>query len=188
MHDIEHLLALLVSRPIDHEEVVRALLIPRAQGAHVRRDDDILRIPQRIVGGQGLRVCDVEGRAGQLLCVQRVDQGRLVDQAAARDVDDERLASGQDVEFRAAEEVARRGRERERDDECVETRGEEGVQRFGRCAAVPCPRQRSRRIARVGDHVAVVFARGRSWAGRGCVGVDVGAERAEDAGGCTAQK
>lgn len=54
----------------------------------MRRNQHIRCIPQRIVGGQGLRVRDVEGRACNLFGFQGANEGRLVDYFAAGDVGD----------------------------------------------------------------------------------------------------
>ena len=55
---------------------------------HVRRDDDVRCIPDRIVGRQRLRREDVEDGAGDASGLQRLDQRRLVDERSARDVDE----------------------------------------------------------------------------------------------------
>lgn len=53
----------------------------------MRRHDHILHVPQLRVRGEGFRVGDVEGGAGELGGFQRVDQAGLVDDGAARGVD-----------------------------------------------------------------------------------------------------
>ena len=58
------------------------------RGAEVRREDEIRQPAQRGIRGQRLHLEDVERRGGDLLALQRLDQRRFIDQAAARAVDD----------------------------------------------------------------------------------------------------
>ena len=55
----------------------------------MRRDDNVLGVPQRAVRGEGFRVRDVETRAAQEAGVQRGDEGGLVEDRAARDVQEQ---------------------------------------------------------------------------------------------------
>ena len=177
--------------PIRKPQIKHAIQVLDAQRTDVGRDDDVLRVPQRIVLGQGLGVGDVEGGAGQRVVVQRGDQRGLVDNRAARDVDDERALGallaetrlcgawrrrGQEAKLLGAEQVPRRGRQGERDEQRVEPRAQERVQRFLARPAVPCRRDAAVRVAGPGHPVAGVLARlgRRAWTRR--VGVDGGAE------------
>ncbi len=56
-------------------------------GAEVRREDDVPRRAQRAVGRERLRIEHVERGAGQPAVVERLDERRLVHDAAARAVD-----------------------------------------------------------------------------------------------------
>lgn len=109
----------------------------------------------------------------------------MVEQPASRDVDQEARfgPAAQDLEFLAPKEVARRRCQRQADDQRVEPGGQERVQCRLRRSAVPGLRDRAVRVARAGDEVACVGARGRRRARRRGVCVDGGAERGEDAGG-----
>ena len=62
--------------------------LPEAR--RVRRQDDVRRLPQRMIGRQRLLRKDVERRAAEVAAVQRVDQGVGVDDLRAADVDDDR--------------------------------------------------------------------------------------------------
>ena len=151
----------------------------------MRRDDDVLRIPQRIVFGEWFRIRHVERRAAQLLGIQRVDQGGLVEDLAAGDVDNEgAAAAGEDVELGRAEQVGRRRCQGQRHDEHVEVLGQEAVQvRLGR-PAVPRDRDAAVRVAGVRHVVALVGAGGGRQPWGGGIGEDVGAERVEGACHC----
>ena len=54
--------------------------------AHMRRNQHIGRIPQRVIGRQRLGIGDVERSARNLLGLERLDQSGLVDDLPARDV------------------------------------------------------------------------------------------------------
>ena len=56
----------------------------------VRADEHVRQIPERALGRQRLLLEDVERGAAQPPGAQRVDERRLVDDVAARDVDDDR--------------------------------------------------------------------------------------------------
>ncbi len=80
------------ARPSEAHEIVRRGTrnpvrrdASRAAGA-VRRDQQVRRAPQWIVRRQGLRIGDIEPRAGNLAGGQRRFQRDLIDDAAARDV------------------------------------------------------------------------------------------------------
>ncbi len=53
----------------------------------MRRQHHVLHVPQRGILGQGFRVGDVEGGAGELMGLQGVQQRGLVDDGATGDVD-----------------------------------------------------------------------------------------------------
>jgi hypothetical protein len=152
----------------------------------MRRDDDILGIPQRIVLRQRLRIHDVERGTAQLAVVQRLDQSGLVDDLAARGVDDEGAAAGENVEFGSAEQVRRRGRQGQGYDQHVEVLGQERVQVgfVGGRARVPGDGDRAVRVAGAGDVVTLVGAGGGRRAWGGGVGEDVCAEGGKGAGHC----
>ena len=90
----------------------------------MRRQDHVGRVPQRVVGGQGFRVGDVEGGAAETAVVvvvvvvargaratlERGDELVLAQDYPARDVGQEGLASAQDGEFGRAQQMARVGR------------------------------------------------------------------------------
>ena len=61
-----------------------------AAAADVGRDDDVRHPPQRIVGRQRHVGKDIEAGAGDLAGLQVLDQRRLVEHAAAREIDQER--------------------------------------------------------------------------------------------------
>ena len=63
-------------------------LVRRAR--QMRREQQVGRVAQRRVGGQRLLREDVERRAGELARAQRLDERGLVDQRAARRVDEQR--------------------------------------------------------------------------------------------------
>src|SRR5690606_32390752 len=69
-------------------EDLQAADVPAGEDAGaVGRDHDVLHVPERAVGGHGLGIEDVERRAGQTAAVERLFQGRDLDDAAAGDVD-----------------------------------------------------------------------------------------------------
>src|SRR5581483_12417258 len=55
----------------------------------VRREQHVRHFPERMFGGERLAEENVEGGTAQFSVLQRVDQGRLVDDGAAADVDDD---------------------------------------------------------------------------------------------------
>lgn len=57
----------------------------------VRRQDDILRRPERVALRNRLLGHDVERRAREMPRIERLDERRLVDRIAAADIDDERI-------------------------------------------------------------------------------------------------
>ena len=65
----------------------------------MRRDEQIGRVPQRVVRGQRFRGGHIQRGAGQLALLQHPDQGGLMDNAPARDDDEKglRLQQGQFV-------------------------------------------------------------------------------------------
>src|SRR6185295_7166649 len=54
----------------------------------VRRDDDVARLPQRVIGRQRLGIRDVEPGASDLAAIERIDERRGDYTATARDVDE----------------------------------------------------------------------------------------------------
>lgn len=184
VNQVKHLLSTFPPLQIRKQHIKRPLAVLCAQPTNMRRDDDILGIPQRIVLRQRLRIHDVERGTAQLAVVQRLDQSGLVDDLAARDVDHEGAAAGENVEFGSAEQVRRRGRQGQGYDQHVEVLGQERVQVgfVGGRARVPGDGDRAVRVASAGDVVALVGAgRGRCARGGG-VGEDVCAEGGEGAG------
>ena len=87
----------------------------------VRRPDDVGELEQRLALGQRLRVEDVEPRAGDASLAQRLDERVLVDDRAARNVDEEggRLHQPQPARV---EQTARLVRQRAGDDDDVGVR------------------------------------------------------------------
>ena len=76
--------------------------------AHMGRDQHIRRLPQRIVRRQRLRIGNIPGRTRNLLGLERLNQRRLVDDLAARDIRDVRprgIRLVQDGELRPGQEV-----------------------------------------------------------------------------------
>ena len=113
--EVKHPITLLAPLEIRHQNIKSPLTILGTQPTDVRRDDDVLCIPQRVVFGEGFRVRDVEGGATQLAVVEGGDEGGLIEDLAAGDIDDEGSGSwavgvgvgvaGEDVEFGGAEQV-----------------------------------------------------------------------------------
>ena len=68
-------------------------LVRRA--GQVRREQEVGRVAQRRVGRQRLLGEDVERGAGELARAQRLDERRLVDERAARGVDEQRARAQQ---------------------------------------------------------------------------------------------
>lgn len=135
-----------------------ALVVRRRRAADVRRDDDVLGAPQRVAVGQRLRVRHVEGGAADQARVQGLDQVRRVDDGPARDVGDEGLLGGEDLELGGREQVRRLVGQREGDDEEVEPRGEEGVELFLGVAREPLRGEYTLGIAEAGRGVGLVSA------------------------------
>ena len=176
------------------------------------RHDTVRRIPQRIPLRQRLRVRDIQRRAAQALFpfaepsallrhdgrvgLARRDRGlavvgvrfeggdevRLDDDLAARDIGDEGVALGEDVELRRAEQVVRLLGQRHADDQPVDVLREEVVQRGAVQPAVPGAGDAAVRVAGAGhDEAAVVLAL-RGGARGGGEGDDVHAHRVGDVG------
>ena len=89
-------------------------VVVAGEGGTVGRDDHVVHLPQRRVLGERFGLEDVEGTACDRAGPERLDQRRLVDDAAAGDVDEIRvLAHG--GEFVGADQAlcrsaGRRGR------------------------------------------------------------------------------
>lgn len=126
--------------PVGEPQVVGTVGILDAQGADVGSDDDIFGVPQRVIFGQWLRVCHVEGGAGQRLIVQGLDQRGLVDDRSTGNVDDECAFGaflpglelwgigcwgGEEGEFFLAEEMSRCGCQWKSDQQCIEAGAQE---------------------------------------------------------------
>lgn len=171
--------------PIRHKQIKRAVDILLPQRTHMRRDDHILRIPQRIVFRQGFRVRHIQRRPAENLIIQRRDQGLLIQNRATGDVDQERFRSSssfglgraastpEQSKFLGSKQAPCRRRERQSDDKRVQARREKRVQRCLGGATVPCHREAAVRIAGARDEVAIVTAGGRTCAWGGGVSVDV---------------
>jgi len=123
VNQVKHLLSMFPPLQIRKQHIKRPLAVLCAQPTNMRRDNDIFGIPQRIVLRQRLRIHDVERGTAQLAIVQRLDQSGLVDDLAARDVDHEGAAAGENVELGSAEQVRRRGRQGQGYDQHVEVLG-----------------------------------------------------------------
>ena len=78
----------------------------------VRRQHDVVERPQRIVGGNGFDGEDIEPRAGDLAARERFRQSRLIDDGAARRVDEIGIGAHQ-AEFAFADDAARGRRQRQ---------------------------------------------------------------------------
>src|SRR5438876_7459573 len=57
---------------------------------HVRRDDDVVELPERAVGRQRLDLENVDDGTANVAGAKRGQQASLIDNAAARDVDQQR--------------------------------------------------------------------------------------------------
>jgi hypothetical protein len=122
IHNIKHLLPLLPPRPVLNEQPIRPLPILPPQCTNMWRDNRILRRPQRIPLRQRLRIRNIQCRTEENLIIQSLDKGRLIDQPASRDVNDEAgtgflvrgggrgVSLSQYGELGGAEEVFCRGR------------------------------------------------------------------------------
>lgn len=71
----------------------------------MRRNNNIRRPPQGVVLWQRLRIRHVQRCPAKLVRLQRFHQGGLVDDAAAGDVDEQGLFSGEDFELLCGNEV-----------------------------------------------------------------------------------
>lgn len=92
---------------VDLQHLERALGVRLPDAADVRRDRHVRRAPQRVVRRQRLGCGDVEGGAPQVAALERGDERRLVDDAAAADVGDEGVPARQDAELGCREQVRR---------------------------------------------------------------------------------
>ena len=94
-----------------------AVLVAVRIAAEMREDRHVLGLPQRIVGRQRLLREHVERGAGDLSRFQRLDQRRLVDHAAARDIDQigGRLHGGEHLRADDAARLRRQRRQRHQD-------------------------------------------------------------------------
>jgi len=94
-----------------------------AQRGRVRRDEDVRRPPEDVIGRQRLLLKHIEDRAPQLPALQRAGERRLVDDRSASRVDEHR-ARRQRGEQAGVDEVTRPGGVRHHADQVVEIRCE----------------------------------------------------------------
>jgi hypothetical protein len=90
------------------QDLKRALSIHIRTATDMRRNQHIWCRPQRVISRQRLRVRDVKSRAADEAVFERLDERRLVDDLAARDIGDEcaaRVGLVEQVEFVGGEEV-----------------------------------------------------------------------------------
>ena len=87
---VEHRLARPPPLHVDVQQLHAPLGIVLGRARDVRRDEAVLGRPQRVPVRQRLRVRDVQTRRADAAFVQRLHQRGVVDQAAPRDVDDDR--------------------------------------------------------------------------------------------------
>lgn len=121
----------------------------------MRRDDDVLLLPQRVVFRQRLRIRDIKSGAADPALVERGDQIIGHDGRSAPDIGDVRLPRSEELELAGAEHTLRLRGERHGDDEKVEPAAEEFRELGRRGAREPFRRQRAfwvtqpRRVVRV---------------------------------------
>ena len=72
----------------------------------MRRHDDVVHVEQRIERVHGFLLEDVEGRTGDVAVPQRIPERRLVNNAAAGDIDDP-FEQGDLVFAQCREEITR---------------------------------------------------------------------------------
>lgn len=159
--------------PVRDPQLISAIHVLDAERADVGGDDDVLGVPQGVVLGEGFGVSDIEGGASESLVVERGDQRGLVDDGAARDIDDERAFGAllarrgrgrvrrrrrEQRELLLPEQVPRRRRQRQRDQQRVQPRRQERVQRRLRSPAVPRLRNRPVWVPRPRNPVPPVLA------------------------------
>src|SRR4029078_12228359 len=65
----------------------RSIFVTLRITAEMRKDRQVFRLPQWIVGRQRLLRKDIEAGTGDFSCLEGSDQSRLIDDAAARDID-----------------------------------------------------------------------------------------------------
>lgn len=167
----------------------------------MRRDRDVRRAPQRVARRQGLRVRDVEGSAAERAVGEGLHERRLIDDLAARDVDDDGALAAlgavavrdddavrlparsfrQDAELVGRQEAPRLLGQRHRDEQDVDVLGQELVQRL--LVEPGVPRRRDAAVGIAGarhDEAVVAPLLGRVFGGRR-VRDHVGAEGSGDA-------
>lgn len=144
----------------------------------MRRNKQILRLPQRMPIRKRLRISDINRRAPNHALLQRPHQLLGLNDAAPRNIRDKRPLLPQNLKLRAAEQALGLVGQRRGDDEQVEPRGEEVVD----VAGEPLLRERAVWVADAGGRVGVVFAGGGGWARVQGVGVDGEAHCCCDAG------
>ena len=137
-----------------------AVLRLGGRGAQVRRDDDVGVAEQRVVGDRLARE-DVERGAGDLAGVERVLERRVVDQLAARAVDDPHAVAALGERL-GVEPAARLGRLRQVD------RDEVGLARRPRPSVSACstPSSRKRSAATNGSKASTRIPKPCARAGR----------------------
>lgn len=160
--------------------------------AHMRRNRDILRSPQRVPLRQRLRVRDIERGAAKPPVVHGINQVVGADDGSASDIRHIRLrslllalalalaAAGtgvvQDLELRRAQQAFRLRRERQGHDEEIQSRRQERVDVLRVRAREPLRGQDALRVAEPRYVVRVVVARLRGRSGPRRVRVDFGPE------------
>lgn len=80
-------------------------MVISAQPAHMRRDDNIRRLPQRMVFWQRLRICHVQRCPPKLVSLQRFDQSSLINNPTSGDVDQQGFLPREYVEFLGGNQV-----------------------------------------------------------------------------------
>ncbi len=72
---------------------MRVMALPHSFGEarDVGRDKNVLHMPERRVGREGLVGCDIESCAGEASCSKRLHQRVLINQDAPPDVDKVRI-------------------------------------------------------------------------------------------------
>ena len=111
------------------DDDARAVLGLDRRAGQVRREQEVGRVAQRRVGRQRLLCEDVERGARQVARAQRLDERGLVDERAARGVDEQRTGT-QQRQALAVDQAARRGRDRQVQADDV-GHGERGLDRLG---------------------------------------------------------
>src|SRR5687768_485104 len=93
VHHVEQRLAAVEAVEVLSKEIGGGVPVIRPETRRVRRDDDVRQVPEWTCRVEGLVFEDVEARARDGAVPQGLGQRRLVDEFAAADVDEDRVAS-----------------------------------------------------------------------------------------------